>query len=296
MGNFDDLLSNSPTKEQGQSQLSKEEYAAKKQAERESIYELSDQTAISVAGDGDKFKQYLDVQSNFDRYSVVNALLIMAQKPEATRLGNFDYWKNQGCFVKSGQIGIAILEPGKEYHREDGSTGTSYNIKKVFDVSQVDTRKLQSVPSSSFTERLLLQALISKAPVTINGVDELPGDLGAMSDPETGEISVRRGMEFSDTFRSVAQELCYAEIERSDNEPTDRHFSAYSAAYILCKKYGVDTQNFNFDDAPGILEGMNAQEVKGELSQIRDTADSIDRRMARHLDTKAKSDKSQEAR
>ncbi len=294
MASFDDLLNNAPTEEQTVAQLTKEKYAAKKKTEREETFALSDQTALEVAADGGRFGQFMDVQGQFDRYSAVNALLILAQKPEAVRLGNFDYWKNQGCSVRPGQTAISILEP-HEYTKEDGSPGTGYNIKKVFDIAQIDTRKLRTAPVPNYTERQLLQALISKAPVKIKGVDELPGDLGAMTDPETGEISVRRGMEFADSFRSVAQELASCDLTTGSDFPADPAFSSYCASYLLCKKYGLDTQAFNFEDAPGVLEGMDAQMVKGELAQIRDVAENISGRMARQLE-QAKAAKSQEAR
>jgi hypothetical protein len=193
MANFDDLLNSTPTTKENaaQQQFSKAEYAAKKQAERETVYNLADDTAIEVTADDGKFQAFLDVQGRFDRYSAVNALLIFAQNPEATRLGSFDYWKNQRGSVTSGQSGISILEPGKEYLQKDGSIGIGYNIKKVFDISQVGTRRLKYVPTPSFDERQILGALLSNPPVKITGVDELPEDLGAETNPETGEISVR---------------------------------------------------------------------------------------------------------
>lgn len=294
MASFDDLLNNAPAEEQGAPQLSKEEYAAKKKAEREEVFTLSDQTALEVASDGGKFQSFLELQGRLDRYSAVNALLTFAQNPAASRLGDFDYWKRQNCSVKPGQTAIAILEP-HEYTKDDNTPGTGYNVKKVFDISQVDTRKLKTAPASGYTERQLLQALIYKAPVKIKGVDELPGDLGATTDPNTGEISVRRGMEFADTFRSVAQELSFADLTTGSDSQADPHFSSYCAAYLLCKKHGVDTQAFSFEDAPGVLDGMDALDVKGELSQIRDVAENISGRMARQLE-QAKAAKTQEAR
>lgn len=50
MDNFDDLLNNSPAAEQSGEQLSKEDYAAKKKSERDEVFELSDNTALEVAG------------------------------------------------------------------------------------------------------------------------------------------------------------------------------------------------------------------------------------------------------
>jgi hypothetical protein len=296
MANYDDLLDNAPTPESAPPQLSKEDYAAKKKAERADVFALSDQTALYVAADGGKLHAFLDVQARLDRYSAVNALLVLAQNPAASRLGDFDFWKQQNCSVRPGQTAISILEP-HSYTKEDGSPGTGYNVKKVFDILQVDTRRLRNTPSPHLGERQLLGALISKAPVTIKGVEELPDDLGAQYDPETDSISVCKGMEFSDTFRAVAQELAYAELTTGPDTQANPHLSAYCASYLLCKKYGVDTQAFSFEGAPAVLESMEAQEIKGELSQIRDAAEDISGRMERHIKAQQqKAAKSNDAR
>jgi hypothetical protein len=297
MGNYDDLLNNNaPAEEQnGAPQLSREEYAAKMKAEREGVFALSDKAAQEVAADGGKFEQFLNAQARLDRYSAVNALLAFAQNPAASRLGDFDHWKRQSCSVRPGQKAISILEP-REYTKDDGAPGMGYNVKKVFDISQVDTRKLRNTPPPRYGERQLLRALVDKAPVTITGVDELSGDLGAAYDPETDTISVLKGMEFADSFRAVAQELAFADLTTGPDTQADPHFSAHCASYLLCKKYGVDTKGFSFESAPDVLAGMNAQEVKGELSQIRDAAEDISGRMGRQLEAQQKAAKSQDAR
>lgn len=294
MTNFDDLLNNSPAGEPAP-QLSKEEYAAKKQAEREDAFALADDTALDVAADGGKFQSFLDLQARLDRYSAVNTLLVFAKNPEASRLGDFDYWKRQNCSIRPGQTAISILEP-HEYTKDDGSPGTGYNVKKVFDTSQADTRKLRNPPPPHYSDRQLLGALVSKAPVAITGVDELPSDLGAMYDPQAGSISVRRGMEFFDTFRGVAQELALADLTTGPDTQTAPEFSAYCASYLLCKKYGVDTRPFSFDSAPGVFDGMDAQKIKGELAQIRNVAEDISGRMARQLEAQQRAARNQDAR
>ena len=296
MANFDDLLNNGSAESPG-GPLSKDEYAAKKRAEREDIFNLSDDMAMEVSFDSEKYQQFLDTQSHFDRYSAVNALLILAQKPEAQRLGDFEYWKNQGGYIRPKQTAISILEP-QAYVKEDGTPGTGYNVKKVFDISQVDVRKMRTVstPAASFTERQLLSALISRAPVRITGVDDLPGGLGAVTDPKTGEISVRKGMEFAETFSGVARELFRAELTTGPETQIDADFASNSASYLLCKKYGVDTRNFDFSDAPSAFESLNAREIKTELSRIRDVAEIMSGRMARQLDARSKPERKQEAR
>lgn len=295
MANYDDLLNNAPADGQNV-QLSKEDYAEKKRAEREAIFELSDTTAMEVAGDSGKFQQFLDTQSVFDRYSAVNTLLIMAQNPEATRLGDFNHWKSQGGFIRPGQTAISILEP-HEYTKEDGSPGTGYNIKKVFDISQVDARKIKKTTPPTYTDRQLLSALISKAPMKISGIDKLSGNLGAYTDPQTGEIFVRKGMEFADTFKSIAQEMGYYEADRdADKIPVNPSFVGYCAAYILCRKYGLNIKNLDFAAAPDVFRNLTPQGVKSELTIIRDAVDAISGRMAKQLDAIQKAAKEQEGR
>ena len=78
----------------------KEAWVQRKQAERQSAYALMDETAERMATDGDTFRACLDVMARFDLYSVGNILLITGQMPEATKLGDFDTWKQAGCFIK----------------------------------------------------------------------------------------------------------------------------------------------------------------------------------------------------
>ena len=191
MANFDDLFT-APTATETQSdrpQLTKEEYAAKKKAERDSLYALADEMAQEVMRDGEAFRGFLDVQARFDRYSATNALLIYAQNDEATRLRDFDGWKERGIYVRKNETGISILEAGDSYVTEDGRTGYYYNVKKVFDISQTDAKR-QRQPQVHYDDRLLLSALIAKRPVPIEMADSVQN--GAVYDYERKTIFVQR--------------------------------------------------------------------------------------------------------
>ena len=155
MSNFDDIFEgNASRKGQTNQPFDKEAWAEKKQAERQAVYDLADTTAEAVSANGSKFQAYLDVQTRFSRYSATNVLLILAQKPDATQLKDFDGWKDAGASIKRQQKGISILEPGEEYEREDGSIGTSYNVKRVFDISQTTARvKVQPSVSMELSTR-----------------------------------------------------------------------------------------------------------------------------------------------
>jgi hypothetical protein len=294
MNNYDDILNNAPPKMQ-EAEYSKEEYAAMKKAEREKLYALTDSTAMEVASDGKSFMEFLGVQSRFSRYSAVNALLIFAQNPQATQIGDFEYWKNKGCYVK-GETGFSILEP-QEYEKDDGTVGISYRVKKVFDISQINDKNFKESQMPVFTERQILSALVSTSPAKVTAADELPDEKGAMTDQKTGEILVRKNMGFSDILRSLAQEIGrYEANSKVKNEVVTPAFVGYCTAYILCQKYGVDTKEFDFETVPDIFTDLNPQEVKKELSSIRDSADSILSRMSKQLEVASKSEKSQDAK
>lgn len=133
MANYDDIFNASAqkdTEDKSFVSFDKDAWAAQKKQERESAFAMIDETAQRMANDGGLFQSYLDVQARFDRYSVGNAVLITAQKADATQLSDFKGWKNNGVFIKKGESGIVLLEPGEEYTKEDGTVGVSYNSKR----------------------------------------------------------------------------------------------------------------------------------------------------------------------
>ena len=286
MSNFDDIFSGQNGNSRWSDQpFDKEAWAAKKQEERKELYALADSTAAEISGDGEKYQKYLDVPSRFSRYTPTNALLILAQMPEATQLKDFNGWKEAGASVQRKPKSVKILEPGKEYDREDGTRGTSFEVKRVYDASQTRGR-VRSAPAVKLDDRVLLKALIHRTPVPIQTVDSLPNNMGALYDHNQQVIFVCRGMGAEDIFRSVSKELAHAEIAgMSENyNRNDAAFKAYSASYLLCKRYGVDVSDYNFSRLPTSFRESNPQQVRETLTEIRDTANQISTRMYRALE------------
>lgn len=295
MNGYDDIF-DVQSQNQPNRPFDKEAWAEKKQAERKAVYELADSTALSVAGDGNRFRDYLDVQARFDRYSVTNALLILAQMPQATQVKDYNGWKDAGVYVKKRPQSISILEPGNEYQREDGSWATSYNVKRVYDVSQTNNRT-RAQAKVALDDRILLKALISRPPVPMQTANELPNHMGAYYDHAQQVIFVRRGMAAQDIFRSVSKELAHAEIAGMNPNYSRENaaFAAYSASYILCKEHGVDVGGYDFSRLPEQFCNGDAQSIRSALKEIRDTAGNISARMSRALEqTRQSKSKEQE--
>ncbi len=287
-----------PAPESQEAGLSKEEFAAKKQAERESLSELANQTEMAVVADGGAFQKYLNTLARFERYSAQNTLLIHAQRPDATRLGDYDHWLENKTPVSKGAVGISIFEPGKEYRREDGSIGTSMNIKRVFDVSQTAARG-KAIPVPLRETRDLLRAMMRNSPAPIKLVDSLNEGKGAHYSEERNVIEVTRGLDGNSLFRCLAQEVAYATLDHQNPDTlqcNDKGFAAYAASYALCAKYGIEAKGYDFSDVSGYLAGRDGKEVRGELKTIRDTVNDVATRMARTLNPPEKKTPNQEAR
>lgn len=283
MSNFDDIFEPAPQAED----FDKEAWAAKKKAERDERYATADATAEEICTDGGKFREYLDVQAAFRNYSATNALLILATKPDARRLGDKDFWRDQGVYIKRQEFGrpIKIVESNGEYTRDDGSIGVSYNIKRVYDISQT-TARMKAQPPVSHDARALLNALIYKRPAPVQSVDELPNGMNAVYDREQNAVFVRRGLSAIDLFCGLSKALAQAELARTGEEYTEENagFKAQCVSYILGKEFGVDVSGYAFEAPADFLRTDDPQTIRAELTDIRDTAYDISARMMRSLE------------
>ena len=120
MANYDDIFNASQsveTDEKSYSAFDKEGWVAQKKQEREDAFALIDTTAEHMANDGALFQSYLDVQAHFDRYSVGNAILITAQKPDATQLADSKGWRENGVYIKRAKLALSFLNPARSSPR-----------------------------------------------------------------------------------------------------------------------------------------------------------------------------------
>ena len=271
--------------------FNKEEWAAQKQEQRKAAYELIDNTCSEMMVDGGTFQQYLDVQGHFDRYSVNNAILVSAQMPEATQLKDYGSWKQSRAYVDKDAQKVTILEPGKEYEREDGSKAVGYNAKIVYDISQTSAKDRQQ-PQEQKTMRELVSAMIDASPVSFVPVDDL--ELPAFYDSAQQTIFIKTGLSEEQLFVSMAKEVSAAVFDFKHKESRDASdFKSFCVAYMVSSRYGVDTKGFNFDKLPKEFEGMETQEFKGQLGSMRDVLGEIQSDMYKSLE-KNKPPKSKE--
>lgn len=253
-----------------------------KQAQRQEAYELIDNTCSEMMADGESFRQYLDVQGRFDRYSVANAVLVSAQMPDATQLKDYNAWKQSRVYVNKDAQKIVILEPSKEYTRDDGTKAVGYNAKVVYDISETSAKDRQQAQEPK-TMRELVSAMIDASPVPFVPVADL--EIPAYYDSKQQTIFIKTGLTEEQLFVSMAKEVSAAVFDFKHNESRDASdFKSFCVAYMVSTRYGVDTRGFSFDRLPREFSEMDTQVFKGELGSMRDVLGEIQSDMFKSLE------------
>ena len=266
----------------GSKPFDKAEWAAQKQAQRQEAYELIDNTCSEMMADGESFRQYLDVQGRFDRYSVANAVLVSAQMPDATQLKDYNAWKQSRVYVNKDAQKIVILEPSKEYTRDDGTKAVGYNAKVVYDISETSAKDRQQAQEPK-TMRELVSAMIDASPVPFVPVADL--EIPAYYDSKQQTIFIKTGLTEEQFFVSMAKEVSAAVFDFKHNESRDASdFKSFCVAYMVSTRYGVDTRGFSFDRLPREFSEMDTQVFKGELGSMRDVLGEIQSDMFKSLE------------
>lgn len=266
----------------GSKPFDKAAWTAQKQAERKGAYELIDNICTEMTTDGNVFRQYLAVQGRFDRYSVNNAILVAAQMPDATLLKEKNKWKESNVFVDKGAKAVTILEPSKEYTREDGTTAVSYNAKAVYDVSETSAAN-QPETKAAKSMRELVSALIDVSPVPFKPVDDL--ETAAFYDDKQQVIFVRTGLSEEQLFVGMSKEVAAAVFDFKHHEGRDATaFKSFCVAYMVSSRYQVDTKGFSFNQLPEKLSNLEPPAFKSELSSMRDVLGEIQSGMYKSME------------
>ena len=95
------------------------------------IEALAKSTELSMVGNVERWKEFLQSTAFLYRYSFPDQILIYAQKPDATACADYETWNEKVyCYIKRGEQGIALIDKTKR-------SGLRY----VFDVTSVEPYK-----------------------------------------------------------------------------------------------------------------------------------------------------------
>lgn len=270
-----------PEKNSSVPKMSLEDWKAMKDQERSDVFKLLDQTTLDLAEVPGCFLKYLDTQARMNRYTVSNALLISAQMPEATKLRTFSEWEKEEAKIRKGCKSISILEPS-EFRKADGSSAIAYNVKKVFDISQTSKAgEAKSFKQKDVTK--LIAAMLDTCPVSIDLATEIPvPGTAAYFDKSSNTLYVQKeGGSAEYVCQCVARELGLIEatLRSPDADRNANHADAVIIGYLICKRYGVPTEALDAERASSKYKGMNAKDIRKDLTALRSSAGKINDRI-----------------
>ena len=263
----------------------KKSFAERMAEKKNQCYAMIDDACLNSVSSVDNLRQFLNVQSRFDKYSLNNALLIFAQKPDAVKVKDFDAWKKDDISIKKGAKSFMILEPSP-YKGTDGKMHRGYNAKNVFDISDVEASEDAIPQPKSYEQKQLVAALVHDAPVPVRKAEHSIGENDAIYDAKNKVVYFKVGLEFDTIFPAIAKALAHAEMAKDvENYRIGEHeFAARCSAYVLSQRYGVDTRTVDVYGIPKNIETMEAEDVKKVLGDVHSNVKSINARMNESLE------------
>ena len=110
------------------------------------VQRLYDEYIHDIVSSADNWKNFLRIAGRIYRYEFDNILMVYAQRPNATLVGDYDSWKKVGRYVKRGSRGIAIfpskiLKTHMRYIFDISDTGGK-NVKLTWDLNGDNLKSL----------------------------------------------------------------------------------------------------------------------------------------------------------
>lgn len=280
---IDDIIQNANTN----SGYDVEAYKQKKKEQLQNAYKLIDDACEEMKNGNTQFlKEYLDIQSRFDKYTIRNALLVAKQLPNAMQLKDYKSWKESKINFKSDKPNkILILEPREAYINNSGKKITPYNAKEVIDVSETNTKPY----IKSYDKKLVLQALLHDCSIKIEPVNSLDDNKMCSWNKETNTIYTCRTDDYDKAISSLAIEIAKANLYDETSEISNE--KASYIGYMISKKYNIDC---SIDEVPNVFANKETQDIKDELSSMKNVLDDVNSRMTQYLDDKVKEVKSKD--
>ena len=222
------------------------------------LIRLRNQVDSLTSSDG--WQAWLRAAARFRTYSLRNQLLILSQRPEATRVAGYRTWQSLGRQVRRGERGIAILAPLTRTVPDD--TGDEarqivmgFRVVHVFDISQTDGEALPEIelPEVQLDDDALFDRLIEAASRAGVEVSWLHGDdprldgARGIYNGERRDIALAEGPPIASQARTLIHELAHF----CDHAANDWQFVggrslceivAESATYLVGSGLGVELQ------------------------------------------------------
>lgn len=249
---------------------------------------------ITQLTSSDRWQDWLNMQSRFHHYSFNNTLLILTQRPDATRVAGFNAWRKLDRFVRKGEKGIWILAP-MVYKTDGGDDAADDTTKRVlrgfkpvpvFDLSQTDGQELPEICArldgdDTGNVFLRLRTVAATLGFSVEDTDDLSDGVNGDCSHDLHRIRVRMSNAPLQRVKTLAHELGHAILHTpGDGRPDSRalmELEAESVAFIVCANHGINSDDYSFGYVTGWAGGGDEARdaIKASGGRIQRAADSI---------------------
>ena len=233
---------------------------------RTTIDDLLSTLKQKLATPGQSLLPMLTMMGRFPKYSLSNQLLILAQRPDATRVMGYRAWNKAGYQVRKGEKGIMIYAPMRV--RDDGAdadptagdspaTRLLYRVAYVFDITQVeilatftgDRLDVQPAPAAPLRALEKLKAFLFGHNLELAYASLGAGCYGWTDGKRiTCALGLSSPVEFSTLVHETTHALLHFPEDRGQRpDLTTRETEAEAVAYLLCEQLGIPGHDISVD-------------------------------------------------
>jgi antirestriction protein ArdC len=242
--------------------------------------------AIEHLVSGEDWRKFLEASQRLHTYSASNVLLILAQRPDATRVAGYRRWQSLGYQVRRGERGIAVLAPvvtrrrpvdeaEEAEHPEVVRILRGFRVVHVFDISQCDGPPWPEVRPellSGQAPAVLWESLatqVSSAGFTVERGD--CGGANGVTDYATHTVTVRSDVDPAQAVKTLAHELAHVLIHEGTEYARGcrgrAEVEAESVAFLVLTTAGINAEGYSL--------AYVARWSDGDPTRVSETADRV---------------------
>lgn len=250
-------------------------------------------------GQSEALVRYLEFTARFHQYSFRNLMLILIQRPTASRVAGLRQWNRLGRQVCAGEKGIMIMAPMAVWKRGDSGSEpasedeiiesersetrdkiTIFKPVYVWDEAQTCGESLPELETAKGDVAACLPALrdaVIQMGIKLEVQAVVAKSSGTYGTSYGGRIVIKQGMSEAETFAVLAHELSHEllhwgkEGERKRAGKTIEEVEADATAFVVCRHFGVE---YNSSDYL-LLHNAKPEILLERLETVRTTAARI---------------------
>ena len=210
-------------------------------------------------GESEVLREYLAAMGRFHRYSMSNVLLIITQRPDATRVAGYQTWRKLHRQVTRGAKGIMIFAPLVRKTVDSNACGVEterqnlvgFRAAVVFDVADTAGNPLPSLTQFEGNPGEYLERL--KALVTESGcaLEYSTSILPAQGQCSAGKIILLPDLAPAEEFHVLTHEVAHSRLHfterRAETTKCIRETEAEAVAFVVGQAIGLRTNSASCD-------------------------------------------------